>query len=40
MIEPFQFAVIDATKEIHVQQAEVRALIASRIDLPAFRRRL
>jgi len=40
MIEPFRFTVIDATQEIHIQQAEVRALIAGRIDLPAFRRRL
>lgn len=39
MIEPFDFTVIDASKEIHIQQAEVRHLIAQRIDLPAFRRR-
>jgi dTMP kinase len=40
MIDPFRFTVIDATHEIHIQQAEVRSLIANRIDLPAFRRRL
>jgi len=40
MIDPFAFTVIDATHEIHIQQAEVRSLIANRIDLPAFRRRL
>jgi dTMP kinase len=40
MIESFGFTVIDATQEIHIQQAEVRSLIAGRIDLPAFRRRL
>ena len=39
MIDPFAFTVIDATHEIHIQQAEVRSLIAGRIDLPAFRRR-
>ena len=39
MIEPFDFTVIDAAKEIHVQQAEVRNLISQRLDLPAFRRR-
>ena len=38
MIETFGFTVIDATKEIHIQQAEVRALIADRIDLPSYRR--
>jgi dTMP kinase len=40
MREQFDFTVIDGTQEIHIQQAEVRALIASKIDLPAFRRRL
>jgi dTMP kinase len=40
MIDLFGFTVIDATHEIHIQQAEVRSLIANRIDLPAFRRRL
>jgi len=40
MREQFGFTVIDASKEIHVQQAEVRALIAEHIDLPAFRRRM
>jgi dTMP kinase len=39
MIDLFGFTVIDATNEIHIQQAEVRSLIAKRIDLPAFRRR-
>ncbi len=39
MIEPFDFTVIDASKEIHIQQAEVRNLIAKRIDLPSYRRR-
>ncbi len=40
MLEQFGFTVINASQEIHVQQAEVRALIADRIDLPAFRRRV
>ncbi len=31
------FTVIDATKEIHAQQSEVRKIIAKKIDLPAFR---
>jgi dTMP kinase len=35
--EKYGFITIDATKEIHTQQAEVRALIQSRIDLPTFR---
>jgi len=34
----FSFTTIDATREIHVQQAEVRKLIAEKIDLAAFRR--
>jgi dTMP kinase len=33
----FGFTVIDATMEIHRQQAEVREHIATSIDLPAFR---
>ena len=37
LMESFGFTVIDATKEIHEQQAEVRRLIAERIDLRAFR---
>lgn len=39
MREPFGFTVIDATEEIHVQQAKVRQLIRERIDLPAYHRR-
>ncbi len=31
------FTTIDATKEIHVQQSEVRKIISKKIDLPAFR---
>lgn len=38
MRERFGFTLIDATREIHEQQAEVRRLIAERIDLPSFRR--
>ena len=34
------FTTIDATKEIHIQQAEVRSIISKKIDLPTFRRRL
>jgi len=34
----FSFTTINATREIHIQQAEVRKLIAERIDLAAFRR--
>lgn len=34
----FEFTEIDATREIHDQQAEVRKLIAERIDLAAFKR--
>jgi dTMP kinase len=37
LLEPFGFTVIDATKEIHQQQAEVRRLIAARVDLRAFK---
>lgn len=39
MLDQFNFTVIDATQEIPVQQAQVRALISQNIDLPAFRRR-
>jgi dTMP kinase len=38
MREPFDFTTIDATREIHEQQGEVRRLIAQKIDLPEFRR--
>ena len=36
MKDKFDFTVIDATREIHDQQCEVRATIASRIHLPHF----
>ncbi len=39
MREKFNFTLIDAAEEIHVQQAKVRQIIRERIDLPAFRRR-
>lgn len=39
MRETFGFTVVDATEEIHVQQAKVRQIIREKIDLPAFRRR-
>ena len=39
MTERFGFTVIDASREIHEQQREVRDLISRRIDLSAFRRR-
>ena len=35
----YGFTCIDATEEIHIQQAKVRQLIRERIDLPAYRRR-
>jgi dTMP kinase len=38
LLEPFRFMVIDATKEIHEQQAEVRRLITEKVDLRAFRK--
>jgi dTMP kinase len=38
MLARFDFTTIDATREIHEQQSEVRRLIAERIDLPEFRR--
>ena len=31
------FTIIDATKEIHAQQSEVRKIISKKIDLPTFR---
>jgi dTMP kinase len=38
MIDPFGFTVIDATREIHEQQSEVRQIITRKIDLAAYRR--
>jgi dTMP kinase len=38
MKKPFGFTTVDASEEIHVQQAKVRQLIAQEIDLPAYRR--
>jgi len=38
MTSEFGFTVIDASREIHEQQDEVRRLIAQRIDLKAYRR--
>ena len=40
MREQFGFTCVDATEEIHVQQAKVRQTIREHIDLPAYRRRL
>ena len=40
MQDKFGFTLINATEEIHIQQAKVRQLIRDRIDLPAYRRRL
>lgn len=40
MKKPASFTTIDATKEIHVQQSEVRNIISQKIDLAKFRRRL
>jgi dTMP kinase len=37
MREKFGFKVVDASEEIHVQQAKVRQFIGEQIDLPAFR---
>ena len=34
----FRFTVIDATREIHQQQTEVRQIICEQIDLPSFKR--
>jgi len=39
MREKFGFVPVDATEEIHVQQAKVRNLIKEKIDLPTYRRR-
>jgi dTMP kinase len=39
MTERFDFTVIDATRDIHEQQNEVRKLISDRIDLSKFRLR-
>lgn len=38
MREVFDFTTIDATREIHEQQSEVRRLISEKINLPEFRR--
>jgi dTMP kinase len=38
MRERFDFTVVDASEEIHLQQNRVRQLIRDRIDLPAFRK--
>ncbi|MEQ1858388.1 MAG: dTMP kinase [Chthoniobacteraceae bacterium] len=38
MLPRFGFTTIDATREIHQQQSEVRRIIADQIDLPTFRR--
>lgn len=38
LLGKFGFTVIDASEEIHVQQARVRQIITEQIDLPAFRR--
>jgi len=40
MAGPFGFTLVDATEEIHQQQAKVRQFIRENIDLPTFRRRL
>ena len=37
LIDEAAFTVIDATKEIHAQQSEVRMIISKKIDLPTFR---
>jgi dTMP kinase len=39
MREKFGFTAVDATEEIHIQQAKVRSMIREKIDLPAYRRR-
>jgi dTMP kinase len=38
MIKPCGFTTIDATREIHEQQSEVRKIITRKIDLAAYRR--
>ena len=40
MREKFSFTAVDATEEIHIQQAKVRNIIREKIDLPTYRRRL
>ena len=37
MAEEFGFLVVEATRSAHAQQAEVRAAIQKRLDLPSFR---
>ncbi len=39
MVKEFNFTVVDATQPIHVQQAKVRELIMTQIDLPSYRSR-
>lgn len=38
MVKPYEFTTIDATREIHEQQREVRRIITKKIDLAAYRR--
>jgi dTMP kinase len=38
MVKPYRFTTIDATREIHEQQREVRRIITREIDLAAYRR--
>ena len=38
MVNQFPFSVVDATREIHEQQSEVRKFISDQIDLRQFRR--
>jgi dTMP kinase len=38
MVKTCKFTVIDATREIHEQQSEVRRIIGEKIDLAAYRR--
>jgi hypothetical protein len=37
-VKPYGFTTIDATREIHEQQSEVRRIITKKIDLAAYRR--
>lgn len=37
MVREFKFTVVDATQASEIQQEQVRAIIAERIDLPGFR---
>ena len=39
MRDKYNFTSVDATEEIHIQQAKVREMIRQKIDLPAYRRR-